>query len=184
LIAVVGSLVDGDAAGDGTGVSAKAIAEKIAAAGGRAELVGVVPGDASGDERLLDLAEQGVGHAAVLRSPASGLDPADLELALRYLPDIRAVVLVGDDALLPTAAASASWSGAGLIVVTATGAAALELPGDAIVLEPPSTDRDGTFAGFVATLANRIDSGEVPGAAWRSTLSSLAVDQVRSPAPR
>jgi len=43
----------------------------------------------------LELAAAGVGHATVVRSGADSLDAADLDLALHYLPEIRAIVLVG-----------------------------------------------------------------------------------------
>src|SRR5262245_4163919 len=81
-------------------------------------MVGIAPVGARGDALLLDLAATGVGHATVIRSAADRLEPADLDLALRYLPDIRAIVLVRPDSeLLPIASSAASWSGAGLVVV-------------------------------------------------------------------
>jgi hypothetical protein len=36
----------------------------------------------------------------------------------------------------------------------------------------------GTFAGLVAALAVRLDAGEDPAAAWKSTADALAVDKV------
>jgi len=175
-VIVVGFL--GAAGRDGT--LALEVARRAAATGARVEMVGVAPPDATGDARLLELAAAGVGHATVVRSGADRIDAADLDLALHYLPDIRAIVLVGADAsLVAPAAAESGWSGAGLVLVSSkdtapdTGA----VP-QAIVLEPPATDPDGTFAGFVAALAARLDAGQDPAAAWRATASSLAVDPV------
>jgi len=163
------------------GALALEVARRAAGSGARVEMVGVAPPDAAGDARLLELAAAGVGHATVVRSGADRIDAADLDLALHYLPDIRAIVLVGPDAsLVAPAAAESGWSGAGLVLVNANDTApdTSAVPG-AIVLEPPASDPDGTFAGLVAALAARLDAGQDPAAAWKATASSLAVDPVR-----
>lgn len=165
------------------------VARRAAATGARVEMVGVAAPDADGDARLLDLAAAGVGHATVIRTGAAGLEPADLELALRYLPEIRAVVLVAPDAsLLPVASAAADWTGAGLVIVRdaaaaknaggATNSTISGSAGAAIELDPPAADPDGTFAGFVAALALRLEAGERPERALRATLTDLAADPV------
>ena len=164
------------------GEMAVEVARRAAATGARVEMVGVAAPDADGDAVLVKLATAGIGHATVIRTGASGLEAADLDLALRYLPDIRAIVLIepGPELLAPSAAAS-GWSGAGLVIVTPkesdtdpeTAVAPL-----AIVLEPPAADPDGTFAGLVAALAVRIDAGDDPATAWKSTTATLAVDAV------
>ena len=56
---------------------------------------------------------------------------------------------------------------------------AIDAAPQAIVLDPPRVDRDGTFAGLVAALATRLDAGDDPTTAWQSTVSALAVDAVR-----
>ena len=143
-------------------------------------MVGVAASDETGDALLLELAAAGVGHATAVRSGADGLDAADLDLALNYLPDIRAIVLVDPDpALVPPAAAESGWSGAGLVIISSR-AAGLDtgVAPRAIVLEPPASDPDGTFAGLVAALAARLDAGEDPAAAWKSTADALAVDKI------
>ena len=156
------------------------VARQAAATGARVEIVGVASPDAEGDKRILDLAKAGIGHATVVRSGADGLDAADLDLALHYLPDIRAIVLVEPDpSLIPPATAEAAWSGSGLVIVTSNphsrdGDAAPQ----AIVIEPPRRDPDGTFAGLVAALAVRLELGDDPKKAWQSTATSLAVDPV------
>jgi hypothetical protein len=161
------------------------VARRAAATGARVEMVGVVPPDTGGDAQLLELAASNVGHATVIRTGATGLEPADVDLALRYLPDVRAVVLLAPDpALLAVAAAAAEWSGAGLVIVRGSGA---PVPGvadsgrpasTAIELDPPDSDPDGTFAGFVAALAVRLEGGELPERALRATLRDLAADPV------
>lgn len=163
-------------------MSAAAIAGRIAGLGSSVEIVGLVPGDPSGDRRLLDFATQGVGHAAVLRSPGEGLEAADLELALRYLPGVGTIVLVDDGRgdLIATAAAAAAWGAAGLVVVAAGSDGTTELPATALVLQPPASDPDGAFAAFVAALAVRLEAREESGAALRSTIAALAVDPLEA----
>ena len=184
-VIVVGFL---GAAGD-PGRLALEIARRAAGTGASVEMVGVATPDAAGDARLLELASADIGHATVVRSAAEGLETADLDLALRYLPDVRAIVLVAPDGSLIEPAASASgWSGAGLVIIAngRDGSAAdsrnpraIDAAPQAIVLDPPRVDRDGTFAGLVAALATRLDAGDDPTTAWQSTVSALAVDAVR-----
>jgi len=177
-VIVVGFLGGSGIAGE----RAVVIARVAAAAGARVEMVGVAPPDLAGDATLLELAAAGVRHATVIRSFAEGLEEADLDLALHYLPDIRAIVLVQPSAaLVGPAVAAATWSESGLVVVgpldeptTAT----LREVATAIVLDPPASDPDATFAGFVAALATRLEAGEPAADAWRATLTGLAADRV------
>lgn len=166
----------------GAGQRAVAIARLVAATGARIEMVGVAPPDLAGDATLLELAAADVRHATVIRSFAEGLEEADLDLALHYLPDIRAIVLVEPAAaLIPPAVAAAGWSEAGLVVVGPVDAAAtasIEALPSAIVLDPPPSDPDETFAGFVAALATKLDAGQPSADAWRETVTSLAADRV------
>jgi hypothetical protein len=162
------------------------IARRAAGTGARTEVVGVAPPDRKGDRVLLELAAAGIGHATVTRSAASAIEAADLELALRYLPDVRAIVLARPSSpLLAPAMAAGSWSGATLVVIgplDGDGTAVLDAATSPsprrgpIVLEPPSRDPKGAFAGVVAALASRLDAGEDPAAAWQSTVEALAVD--------
>lgn len=96
------------------------------------------------------------------------MDAADLELALRYLPDYRVVVLASDadPAALATVVAAAGWAGAHLIVLVATASTTNELPADATVLERPPADPDGAFARVVAAYAVALDQGREPRAAF------------------
>ena len=159
------------------------IAHRAAAAGAKVEMVGLVPGDAAWDKVLFDLTAAGVGHATVVRSARGSMEPADLDLALRYLPDIRCVVLVGPPArLLPTAISGADFAGAPLVVV-----GPLDRGGDGGARcgeRRFARDRSGPTAqrprrhvrGFVAALATRLDAGDPPDTALRATVAALAVD--------
>jgi len=162
------------------------IARRAAASGSKVEVLGLVPGDSAWDRVLFELTAAGVGHATVVRSARGSIEPADIDLALRYLPDIRAVVLVRPPAgIVPTAIAGADFASAPLVVVgpldagtmtaleARTGSEGSRAP---IVIDPPPTDPDGTFAGFVAALATRLDAGDEAAAAFQSTVSALAVD--------
>lgn len=178
MIVVAGDLAIESAAP----ASALAIATRAAELGAVVEIVGIVASGEAGDRILLDVAGRGIGHAAVLRSPATALEPADLELALRYLPNIGVIVLVdGAGALISTAAAASVWSDAGLIVVASTVGAATLVPSSAFVLDPPASDPDATFAGFVAALARRLEEGGDPAAAWQAAVNDRAVDRVSGP---
>ncbi|HEX8026711.1 MAG TPA: hypothetical protein VF484_10950, partial [Candidatus Limnocylindrales bacterium] len=160
-----------------------AVAARVAAAGAGAEAVGVVPPDPAGDALLFQLSAAGIRHAAVLRSPATSLEPADLDLALRYLPDVRAIVVVDATAeLAATAAAAAGWSDAALVLVTPAADAPAELPAEVadrtLVLAAPPSDPDGAFAGFVAGLAVRLAEGATAADAWTQTAAALGVESI------
>ena len=179
MIVTCGAL--GDASG--RGVSAAAVARRAAANGASVQVVGVLAEGPVADRLLLELAAEGIGHAAVLREPARELEAADLDLALRYLPEVRVVVIVEMPApIVATAADRTQWSGAALIVVSraSAGGAVLpaELPDGAIVLEAPASDPDATFAGFVGAFAARLDAGATAADAWAATTRELAVDPV------
>lgn len=168
---------------------AASIAQRTAAAGAAVEIVGIVPDGADGDRWLIALSAAGVGHAAMLRTAERPLERADLELALRYLPDVGVVVAVGlSAAVLPVIAEGAGYAGAALVVVAteASGGPIDDgvLPASAIVLQAPPTDPDDTFAGFVGAFTARLDAGAAPAEAWLATVSALAVDTVSRDADR
>ena len=98
------------------------------------------------------------------------LDSGDLELALRYLPDYRVLVVADplDETALATVAAAGRWAGAQLIVVVAAGSTAPGLPDDATVLEAPALDADGAFAAVVGAYAAALDRGASPADAFAS----------------
>lgn len=183
MIAVAGPIGLSKGALTGAG----SIAERAAADGETVEAIATIADDAAGDAILLALAKAGVRHAAVLRTPAAGLEAADLDLALRYLPDIRAIVVVEANAELARAAlAAAGWSDAALVLVTPPDATAADWPAEladaGVVLAAPESDPDGAFAGFVAALAVRLAGGATPADAWTQTAAALGVESI-SPEP-
>ena len=103
------------------------------------------------------------------------LEPADIELALRYLPDYR--VLVVADSLgepsLRVALAAASWNGAALVVIVPAGSKQKPGGDDATVIEAPPDDLDDAFAEIVGTYAAAIDRGEEPAEAFASASSTV-----------
>lgn len=179
MIVVAGDLRSGKRGA----VDAAAVAGRVAALGEWVEAVGILPADDAGDRRLLELRALGVSHAAVLRSPAAALDAADLDLALRYLPDVSAVVLIEPPpGLVATAVAATSWLGAGLVLVASD---AVELVGEGLrpertaVLGPPRSDPDGVFAGLVAALAVRLARGSTSAEALSTASATLGVERAR-----
>ena len=175
MIAIVGDI---DSPGRAVGLwpLVAPVGRAAVAAGAPVEVVGVVAEGAEGDRELVGLAREHLGHAAVLRSAASSLEPADLGLALRYLPDLRVLVLLGvAEGLLPAAVDGAAFSGATVLVVTAGEAIPDGLPADAVVIQAPSGDGAGTFAGFIGSLAARLDAGAPVADAWAETTDALAV---------
>jgi len=98
------------------------------------------------------------------------LDAGDLQLALRYLPDYRVVVVADqfDEAALGTIVAAARWAGAQLIVVVPAGSTGSGVPDDATVLEAPPVDADGAFAAVVGAYAAALDRGATPADAFAS----------------
>lgn len=184
------------------GLSAR-IAAAVAFQGGSVQLVGTAGEDEAGDQVVLALARAGVGHVALLRKagqatpvgapadpfddhepddpapddPASPdappLDPSDVDLALRYLPEADVIVVAAPDqpGILGVAAQAAGWFDARLIVLAREGAPGLDgLPPDSIVFDPPADDPDDAFATMVAAFAVALDSGEAPAAAFERSV--------------
>ena len=121
-----------------------------------------VTGEADGD------GESAVAVAVAQEAAGSSLDSGDLELALRYLPDYRVVVVtetLGEPALA-TVSAAARWAGAQLIVVVPSGTNGRGMPDDATVLESPPADPDGAFAAVIGAYATALDRGASPAEAF------------------
>jgi hypothetical protein len=123
--------------------------------------------DAGADAEPFDEHDDEPGRPATFAGPT--LEPADIELALRYLPDYRVLVVaesLASDALQVVLAAS-RWSGAALILVVPSGSEPLDVP-DATVLEAPADDPDDAFASVVGGYAAALDRGEEPAEAFAS----------------
>ncbi|HEX2756605.1 MAG TPA: hypothetical protein VHM48_14145, partial [Candidatus Limnocylindrales bacterium] len=134
---------------------------------------GPAPSSAGPDGPVLGKAvfEDGDGtHDAAVEPQPAGLsvDAADLELALRYVPDYRVLVLAADldPPALDAVVAAAGWSGAHLVALIPDGASTPALPETTTVLLRPPTDPDGAFASMVAAYAVALDQGSEPAAAF------------------
>ena len=101
--------------------------------------------------------------------PGPTLDPADIELALQYLPDYRVLVIAEPltAAALDVVLAASRWSGAALVIVVPHGADPVDIP-DATILEAPEGDPDDAFASVVGGYAAALDRGEEPAEAFAS----------------
>ncbi|HYN68887.1 MAG TPA: hypothetical protein VEX41_01595 [Candidatus Eisenbacteria bacterium] len=176
MIAIIGG-IDSGARASASGTTVAQVGRAAVDAGAAVEVVGVVAVGTQGDRLLGELARERLGHAAVLRSAADSLEAADLALALRYLPDLRVLVLLGvAAALLPAAVEGAAFAGARVVVVTGDEAVPAGLPDDAIVLQAPVGDGAGSTGGFVGHLAARLDAGAALADAWAETVALLAVE--------
>jgi hypothetical protein len=205
VIVVIGSPIGRLESGTAHAAGMASIIALTAAASGRVvQLIGRIGDDPTADAVVLDLAAGGVGHVALLRDvahltpleppidPPADLDdesdadppqavgglplePADVDLGLRYLTAFEVLVLTaGHDAELDAVAVDAArWAGASLILVLAPDASpAGDLPPDAIAFEAPSADPDGAFASLVGRFAAALDDGVPPGDAFRATVES------------
>jgi hypothetical protein len=124
------------------------------------------------DEALAETADDPPG---ALSDEAPTIDAADLDLALRYLPEYRVIVVaeaLGADALA-VAADAARWSGSALVVVGRARDLA-GLPDDATAFEPPGDgDPDGAFAALVGAYAAGLDRGDDPRAAFEAATAAV-----------
>jgi hypothetical protein len=184
---------------------AASIAVAAATDGGRVELVGRLGDDPAGDAVLLALARHGVGHVAVLRDPARAtpivadpdvsmdpedsppeevpavmpdpptLDAGDLDLALRYLPELAVIVAVHlDGDVLTGAIAASGWADTSLVVVVPADADTPgDLPADAVTIAVADEDDSATGA-LIGRYAAAIDRGEAAKSAYDALLAAVA----------
>ena len=125
----------------------------------------LVADDAFADD---DIEAAGQENTAEPDPAGLSVDAADLELALRYVPDYRVLVLASDlDASsLSAVVAASAWSGAHLVALLSDGASTDTLPETATVLERPARDPDGAFGAMVAAYAVALDRGSDPADAF------------------
>lgn len=128
------------------------------------------PGEPTLDNAPLSIDDDDPASAEADVPAGLSVDAADVELALRYVPDYRVLVCVVtlDDAALRAVVAASSWSGAHLVVLIPSGAELPAVPEDATVLERPAADPDGDFVTMVATYVAAVDAGTEPGAAFKA----------------
>lgn len=192
---------------DAGSVAAVGLASEVALVavrdGARVQLIGRVGEDAAGEAVLLDLAQRGVGHVAVLRDAGRPtpeiagdafdevadeavdsvddrselvptLDAADLELALSYLPEYGVIVVAEQ---LPAAAlrvvADAARWAGAALVVVGPPDEVAGLPEDATAFAPPAGDDTGAFAEMVGMYAAGLDRGEDPRSAFDAATAAV-----------
>ena len=132
VIVIIGSptaLLDKSGVHQAGGLAIRVAAELVRR-GDRVELVGRVGADAAGDQAILSLSRDGIGHVALLRDPAlvtpAGdaargipVDAGDVQLGLRYLTSFTTVLLIDplDTSVVRQVTEDASFVGAQLIIV-------------------------------------------------------------------
>lgn len=193
MIAVVGrpGLGSTSAGGRSAGLGLAGLGARVAleavAAGARVELVGSIGDDPEGDEVMIQLGRARVGHAALLRDPANRtpvagrppvgslphLDAHDVELGLRYLADVRVLVLpepLGAE-VSATVLEAAAYHGASVVAVTEDDSEdGADWPESATVLvAPPAGAPQGRerFAVLLGRYAAALDAGSPADEAWR-----------------
>ena len=165
---------DGDLAPGGMAVELALAAARNKAA---VELVGAIGDDPEGDRIVVELGRGGVGHAALMRDPATRtpmvgqprdarplprLDAADVELGLRYQSECRVLVIGAELAADALAAAleAAEFHSAAVIMVAATGTVDPEsLGADVTLLERPAIEDAESVPDAVVVAADDADFG-------------------------
>ncbi len=178
---------------------AAAVALAAAAAGAPVELAGTVGDDEASDRLAVALGRADVGHAALLRiagslTPRVG-DPAadaprlaagDVDLALRYLPEYRVLVLaepLAADVVAVALDAAAYHAAAVVALVPDDGRADDRLAERATVLTVPA-DGEGPFAELVGRYAAGLDAGDAPGVAFAAAVRAVGWEPASAERPR
>ncbi|MEO8438110.1 MAG: hypothetical protein ABI562_06585 [Chloroflexota bacterium] len=149
---------------------ARATPVEVGTEEGEADAAGTLDGDEADAET--DAVSQGEGPVA---TPGPALEPADVDLGLRYLTDFKVVVLAepSDPATIAIVADAVRWADARLVLVLGAGKRMPDgLPDDAVVFEAPTDDPDGAFATLVGTFTAAVDGGTDPGPAFRASIAS------------
>ncbi len=113
------------------------------------------------------------------------LDPADVELALRYLPDVTVVVVIEQEpAIAIVAAIEAAASSAHVIVVLPPARPGGEgedgsagLPADALVLAPPDDGDPEAFGQLIGRYAALVAGGTSPQQAFERALAGQSAER-------
>ncbi len=163
---------DGELAPGGLAVE---LALAAARAGAGVELVGAVGDDPEGDRIVVELGRAGVGHAALMRDPATRtplvgqprdarplprLEAADVELGLRYQQECRVLVIGAELApdALAVAQESADFHGAAVVMVAAAGTVEPDsLGAEVTLLERPAVEDAEAVEDAVVVAADDAD---------------------------
>lgn len=165
---------DGELAPGGLAVET---ALSAARAGSEVELVGAIGDDPEGDRIVIELGKGGVGHAALMRDPATRtplitqarderplprLEAADVELGLRYMHECRVLVISAelDPDALAKAQEMADYHSAAVVMVANVGTVDPGLLADSVtLLERPLTEDDEAVEDAVVVAADDADFG-------------------------
>lgn len=107
------------------------------------------------------------------------LEAADVDLALRYLPQASVIVLADPlpEATLEAGIQGAAFAEARLVVLVPAGGSAPSVPPETTVLEAPLED-DGSFGRLVGTFAVALEAGVDPAAAFREAVAASGWESV------
>jgi hypothetical protein len=107
------------------------------------------------------------------------LEAADVDLALKFLPQAGVVVLSGPlpEAAVTAAVDGAAFAGARIVALLPPGIVPPALPVEATVLETPPDD-DGSFGRMVGIFAGALDAGVDPVVAFRDAVGSAGWEPV------
>lgn len=107
------------------------------------------------------------------------LEAADVELALRFLPEAAVIVLTDSlpESTVEAGIQGAGFSGARLIVLVGAGGATPAVPPETTVLEAPEED-DGSFGRLVGAFARALDAGVDPAVAFGEAVTSSGWEPV------
>lgn len=165
---------DGELAPGGLAVE---LALAAARAGVEVELVGAIGDDPEGDRIVVELGRAGVGHAALMRDPATRtpivgqprearslprLDAPDVELGMRYQHECRVLVIGAElePGALAAAQEAAEFHSAAVVMVAAAGTVNPESLGPAVtLLERPAAEDEESVEDAVVVAADDADFG-------------------------
>ena len=107
------------------------------------------------------------------------LEAADVNLALRYLPQIGVIVAVHlPDDVLAEAVAAATWADTALVVIVPAGASVpADLPPTAVTLEIDDQD-DSAGGAAVGRYAAALDRGDSPRDAFEALVASVSAESL------
>jgi hypothetical protein len=133
-----------------------------------------LPDPAAADLAPFDEPEASTATRLAPEALGPALEAADIELALRYLPDYRVLVVADplSGAALDVVLAASRWSGAALVVLVPAGSEPQALSSEATVIEAPDVDPDDAFASVVGAYAAALDRGEEPAEAFATASSA------------
>ncbi len=158
----------------------EAVDMAAAARGADAPAAGALAGDAlAGDGGDDDGPRAEVELLPADPAARPGLEGGDISLALRYLAEMRVVVLAEPlpEAAVEAVVEGAAFAGARLVVLLPPGATPPPLPPEATLLEAPAVD-DGSFGRVVGAFAARLDAGTEPAAAFAEAVKASGWEPV------